>query len=146
MIRTTVKATSPANMSDLYTSGHFMRINTDISLFTDVEFETYAWDKFFMAPIDAGCLAFIVQTSDVKFMVQTFARLAHSPRSIYRASRKYLFVPSRYIEDTIFETGVKEVFSIRETDFMPDLVIAKFVAERSLVSGYSTRVLPIPGE
>lgn len=99
-----------------------------------------------MAPIDAGCLAFVVQTSDVKFMVQTFARLAHSPRSIHRANKKYLFVPSRDVEDAIFETGVKNVFSMREIDFMPDLVIARFVAERNLVSGYSKRTLPVAGK
>jgi hypothetical protein len=99
-----------------------------------------------MAPSDAGCLAFIIQTSDVKFMVQTFARLAHSPRSMYRANRKFLFVPSRDMEDTVFETGVKEVFSIRERDFFPDLVIAKLVAERNMISNYSRRVLPFPGE
>ncbi|XP_021918219.1 glutamate receptor ionotropic, kainate 4-like [Zootermopsis nevadensis] len=32
---------------------------------------------------------------------------------------------------------------MREIDFMPDLVIARFVAERNLVSGYSKRTLPV---
>jgi hypothetical protein len=55
------------------------------------EFESNVWDEFFMAPIDAGCLAFILQTSDVKLMTSGFARLAQSPRSVH--TRVYQEVP-----------------------------------------------------
>jgi hypothetical protein len=93
-------------------------------------FEEYAWDALLLAPMDAGCVAFIVQTADVKFMVKTFARLAHSPQSTYRANRKFLYLPSRQITDDEFENIIKQTFEMREMDFMPDLVVAKLTTER----------------
>jgi hypothetical protein len=80
--------------------------------------------------MDAGCLAFIVQTVDVRFMVKTFARLTHSPRSTLRANRRYLYLPSKQISDDTFERLITELYQTREMDFTPDVVIAK------LVNGY----------
>jgi len=88
--------------------------------------------------MNAGCLAFIIQTSDVRFMVKNFARLAHSPRSTYRANRKYLYLPSRETPDEMFEATIKEMYLIREMDFMPDLVIAKLITESVIASESSS--------
>jgi hypothetical protein len=111
----------------------------------DSGFETYTWDTFFLAPMDAGCLAFIVQTKDVRFMVKTMARLAHSPQSTYRANRRYLYLPSRRISDNAFETIIKEMFPTREMDFMPDLVIAK-LTEIEVTSESSCSTVLCTGE
>ncbi|PSN57733.1 Ionotropic receptor 41a9 [Blattella germanica] len=88
----------------------------------DEPFEGYDWDTLFLVPINSGCLAFIVQTSDIKFMVKTFARLFHTPKSIYRSNRKYLYLPAKNVD---FENVIKDLFQMREIDFMPDLVLAK---------------------
>lgn len=103
----------------------------------DAGFEEYVWDAFLLAPMDAGCLAFIVQTNDVLFMVKTMARLAHSPQSTYRVNRRFLYLPSRHIPDDAFETIIKQLFPTREMDFMPDLVVAKLTeTEQTSESSY----------
>lgn len=85
--------------------------------------------------MDAGCLAFVVQTRYLKLLVQTFARLAHSPRSTHRANRMYLFLPSVSFSENIFEADIQDVFRARQMDFMPDLVIAKLVQEGNMTDG-----------
>jgi hypothetical protein len=69
------------------------------------------------------------------FMVKTFARLMHCPQSTYRANRKFLYLPSRQIPDDVFEEIIKELFTTREMDFMPDLVIAKLKTEHRATPG-----------
>jgi ABC-type thiamine transport system substrate-binding protein len=56
-----------------------MKITYAIS--TETDFEAYARDTLFLAPMDAGYLAFILQTSDLKLIVRTFARLASDTQS-----------------------------------------------------------------
>jgi hypothetical protein len=96
--------------------------------------------------MDAGCLAFIVQTVDIRLMVKTFARLAHSPHSTYRANRRYLYLPSKHIPDDTFETAIRELYQRRELDFMPDVVIAKLVNETNDTSQISTTAVKLTGE
>jgi len=96
--------------------------------------------------MDAGCLAFIVQTVDVRLMVKTFARLTHSPRSTYRANRRYLYLPSKQIPDEMFERLIKELYQTREMDFMPDVVIAKLVNEYKDTSQANGIVMWLTGE
>jgi hypothetical protein len=97
--------------------------------------------------MDAGCLAFIVQTADVNFMVKMFARLAHCPQSIHRANRKFLYLPSQQTPDEAFEINLQQMFATREMDFMPDLVVAKLITEPDsrvrtrLLTGKCKRVL-----
>jgi hypothetical protein len=98
---------------------------------TETDFEQYAWDTFLLAPMNAGCLAFVVQTRDLKFTVDTFARLAHSPRTTHRANRMYLLLPSVPLPEAILEADVKELYHMRQLDFMPDLVIARLVTGRT---------------
>jgi hypothetical protein len=103
-----------------------------IFISTETDFEEYAWDSFILTPMDAGCLAFIIQSSDFKFVVQTFARLDHSPKSTHRANRMYLFLPSFDFPENVFEAGIKELYQMRQMDFMPDLVIAKLITEHNI--------------
>jgi hypothetical protein len=109
-------------------------------------FEQYTWDAFLLAPMDAGCLAFIVQTNDVMFMVKTFARLMHCPQSTYRANRKFLYLPSRQIPDDKFDKLIKEMFATREMDFMPDLVIARLKTDPRARPGSSGSAGLLTGE
>ena len=100
-------------------------------MFSEDEFETYSWDSLLLEPINAGCLAFIVQTDDVAFMMRSFDRLFHTPKSVYRANRKYLYIPTKMTSDEHFEQIVKESFSIREMDYMPNIVLAKLEVEKN---------------
>jgi hypothetical protein len=108
------------------------RMKITHALSTETDFEAYSWDTFLLAPMDAGCLAFIVQTSDLKLIVRTFARLAHSPRATHRANRMYLILPSVQLPENIFEANIKELYHMRQMGFMPDLVIAKFVTQQNM--------------
>ena len=94
-------------------------------LFPDEFFEEYAWDTLLLQPINAGCLAYIIQTSDIYFMMKTFARLFHSPKSMNRNNRKYLYLPETYVDETDFNSSIKELYESMEISFMPDLVIAR---------------------
>jgi hypothetical protein len=82
--------------------------------------------------MDAGCLAFIAQTRDLKLIVRTFARLAHSPRATHRANRMLLILPSVELPENIFEAKIKELYHMRQMGFIPDLVIAKFVTQHNV--------------
>jgi hypothetical protein len=108
------------------------RMKITYAISTETHFEAYAWDTFFLAPMNAGCLAFIVQTSDLKLIVRTFARLAHSTRATHRANRMYLILPSVGLPENVFEANIKELYHMRQMGFMPDLVIAKFVTEQNM--------------
>jgi hypothetical protein len=99
---------------------------------TETDFEEYAWDTFLLVPMNAGCMAFVVQTRDLKFAVRSFARLAHSPRTTHRASRKYLLLPSAPLPEKILEANIREVYHMRQMGFMPDLVIARLVTEQNV--------------
>jgi len=114
--------------------------------FFETDFEEHTWDTLLLAPMEAGCVAFIVQTVDVRLMVKTFARLTHSPRSTYRANRRYLYLPSQQIPDDMFERLIRELYQTREMDFMPDVVIAKLVNEHKDTSQSSGTVVWLTGE
>ncbi|PSN57696.1 Ionotropic receptor 41a13 [Blattella germanica] len=101
-------------------------------------FEQYEWDIFLVNLMDASCLAFIIQTSDISFMVKTFARLAHSPLSLQRAVRKFLYLPTQEVPDDIFESNLRELYTRREMDFMPDVVVAKLITEFDVISENDT--------
>ena len=101
-------------------------------IYTEADFEEYPWDTFFLSPMNAGCLAFVVQTRNLKLLVQTFSRLAHSPRSTHRSNRMYLFLPSVDLQENVFEADIYDLFHTRQMDFMPDLVIAKILKENNM--------------
>ncbi|KAJ9599189.1 hypothetical protein L9F63_010320 [Diploptera punctata] len=88
-------------------------------------FEEYEWDSLLVGLMDASCLAFIVHTSDIQFMVKTFARLFHSPLSHQRADRKFLYLPTQQVSDNEFDSNIRQLYRLREMDFMPDTVVAK---------------------
>ncbi|PSN57697.1 Ionotropic receptor 41a11 [Blattella germanica] len=108
----------------------------------DTEFEGYVWEERLLQPINDGCLAFIVQTSELRSMMRAFPRLFHSPKSVYRANRKYLFLPigNELNTSDSFEETIVDVFSMREMDFMPDVVIAKLLVDYN-TSDFTARKL-----
>jgi hypothetical protein len=44
----------------------------------------------------------------------------------------YLLLPSVEVPENIFEANIKELYHMRQMDFMPDLLIAKFVTEQNM--------------
>ncbi|KAJ9599187.1 hypothetical protein L9F63_010318, partial [Diploptera punctata] len=102
----------------------------------NAEFEEYPWEQPLLEPINAGCLAFIIQTTQIQLMIKTFPRMFHSPKSIYRANRKYLYLPieNNLMPEYVYEKTVQEIFSMREMDIMPDIVFAKILDGRNKTS------------
>jgi hypothetical protein len=47
----------------------------------------------------------------------------------------YLLLPSVPLPEDILEADINELYRMRQLDFMPDLVIARFVTHTSLSSG-----------
>ena len=95
------------------------------------DFEEYAWEERVMRSINAPCLGYVVQTSNIKWMVQSFARMYHNPRAEQRYNRTFLYLPvvSRLMSDAEFEQHVSEVFHLEQMTLMPDLDIVKLVQE-----------------
>ena len=60
-------------------------------------------------------------------MIEAFPRMFHSPKSVYRANRKYLYLPIG--STNMSEELIGEIYSMRQMDFMPDLVMAVIVNE-----------------
>ncbi|PSN57730.1 Ionotropic receptor 41a14 [Blattella germanica] len=113
------------------------------------DFEEYAWESFLLPPLDAGCLAFVIQTSNITFMVKSFARLAHSPKSTYRANRRFLYLPASETPGSLFESHIKDLYVKREMDFMPDIVVAKLIItdkEWEMDQDNSSETPGLPGE
>lgn len=77
-------------------------------------------------------MAFVVQTRNLKLLVQMFTRLAYSPRSTHRSNRMYLFLPSVDFPENVFEADKQDLFHTRKMDFMTDLVTAKLLNEDSM--------------
>ena len=84
-----------------------------------------------MHSLNAPCMGYVVQTSAIKWMVRSFARMYHSQKSVQRNNRTFLYLPvvSRLMSDAEFERNVREVFHTTEMDLMPDLDIVKVVKE-----------------
>ncbi|KAJ9599191.1 hypothetical protein L9F63_010322, partial [Diploptera punctata] len=95
-------------------------------------FEEYAWESLILPAMDAGCLGFIIQTSDVTFIVKTFSRLSHSPKSTYRANRRFLYLPANINPQRELHNVINQLYSQREMDFMPDMVIANLTVQHHL--------------
>jgi hypothetical protein len=44
----------------------------------------------------------------------------------------YLFLPSIHFPDNVFDAHVRELYRMRQMDFMPDLVIAKLITKENI--------------
>ena len=84
-------------------------------------------EKLMLVAMDEKCLGIIIQVSDPVLMVSAVSEL--SKRSQTPANRRLLFLPPNSSSAAIrmqYSRAVDDVLKMREMDFFPDLVIARF--------------------
>jgi hypothetical protein len=92
-----------------------------------LESGTLKFEEFLIDFLNAGCPMYVIQVSNPKAVIHCFARA--SRRAMFRANRHYLFLPvvqeACDISD-ISSVDVGNIFTMKEMDYMPDLVVARF--------------------
>jgi hypothetical protein len=86
-------------------------------------------EKLMLVAMDEKCLGIIVQVADPVLMVSAVSKL--SKRSQTPANRRLLFLPPDSPSAAIrtqYSRAVDDVLKMREMNFFPDLVIARFQA------------------
>lgn len=84
-------------------------------------------EKLMLVAMEEKCLGIIIQVSDPVLMVSAVTEL--SRKSQTRANRRVLFLPPSSTSAAIrrqFSQAVVDLLKMREMDFFPDLVIARF--------------------
>ena len=81
---------------------------------------TLKFESLLINTFNAGCPLFVIQVTNPKAVVNCLAR--SSRRAEYRMNRQYLFLPSPENK-----TNMDDIFSMKEMDYMPDVVIAKII-------------------
>jgi hypothetical protein len=87
---------------------------------------TLKFEKLLIDSLNAGCPMYVIQVSNSEAVIHCFARA--SRRAMFRANRHYLFLPVVQegcdISD-ISSVNVGNIFTMKEMDYMPDLVVAR---------------------
>ena len=92
-------------------------------------FDKFSFVQLALASLDARCTGYLVQVPDLSFMVAAFAELTRWASQ--RVNRQFLFLPTVTGASDRWESDIKQVFSRRCMDFMPDLVVVRVVSEDS---------------
>jgi hypothetical protein len=90
--------------------------------------ETLNFETLLIDSLNAGCPIYVIQVSNPKAVIHCFARA--SRRALFRANRKYLYLPALQDGFTFSDnTGMnpKDIFTMKEMDYMPDLVVARIM-------------------
>ena len=84
-------------------------------------------EKLMLVAMEENCLGIIIQVSDPILMVSAVSELSRKSQTC--ANRRLLFLPPRSPSAAIrrqFSQAVVDLLKMREMDFFPDLVIARF--------------------
>jgi hypothetical protein len=84
-------------------------------------------DKLMLVAMEEKCLGIIIQVSDPVLMFSAVSELLRKSQT--RANRRLLFLPPSFPSAAIrrqFSQAVVDLLKMREMDFFPDLVIARF--------------------
>lgn len=97
-------------------------------IYTNKEAEMYnITETLMLVAMEENCLGIIIQVSDPVLMVSAVSEL--SRKSETRANRRLLFLPPSSPSAAIrrqFSRSVVNLLKMRDMDFFPDLVIARF--------------------
>jgi hypothetical protein len=99
--------------------------------YTSLNDGTLKFEELLIDSLNAGCLMYVIQVSNPKAVIHCFARA--SRRAVFRANRKYLFLPVVKEGSDISESNgmeVENIFKMKEMDYMPDLVVARVTPNR----------------
>jgi hypothetical protein len=86
------------------------------------------FEELLLSTLNQRCMGYIIQVSDLEFMVDTFNRLTR--KSFQRINRQYVYLPTlTNISSSSLEKwdkSIRNIFPLRSLDFMPDLVVARY--------------------
>jgi len=86
------------------------------------------FEELLLLTLNQRCMGYIIQVSDLEFMVDTFNRLTRT--SFQRINRQYVYLP--ILTDISisslekWDKNIRNIFPLRSLDFMPDLVVARY--------------------
>jgi hypothetical protein len=89
---------------------------------------TLKFEGLLIESLNAGCPIYVIQVSNPKAVIHCFARA--SRRAMFRANRHYLYLPVVQERSAVSDSpdiSVEDIFTMKEMDYMPDLVVAKIV-------------------
>jgi hypothetical protein len=90
-------------------------------------------EKITLRALDEKCLGLIIQVSDPVQTILTVNKL--SARSLTRANRRFLFLPPAALATNThrqYSSAVNDMLRMREIDFFPDLVMARFQTHKRI--------------
>jgi hypothetical protein len=86
------------------------------------------FQELLLLTLNQRCTGYIIQVSDLEFMVESFNRLTR--RSFQRVNRQYVYLPilSGVSISSLekWDKSIRNIFPLRSLDFMPDLVVARY--------------------
>ncbi|KAJ9590102.1 hypothetical protein L9F63_016781 [Diploptera punctata] len=107
-------------------SSQVKEINTQI--WEELDNITKEFEYILRSAINLKCFGYIIQVSNYKSVVYSFARTTKF--SVQRGHLRLLFVPVIYIsnngETIIHQQSLDEVFSLKQMNNIPDVVVIKF--------------------
>jgi hypothetical protein len=89
--------------------------------------ETQAFERLLTKAMDAGCGSYIVQVRNISSVIHSFART--SRRAVIRSCKNFVYLPTT-LDGELFP--LKNIFSMKEMDHMPDTIITRFVNVKTL--------------
>ena len=99
---------------------------------TELTNDTQKFERLLIESMEAGCESYIVQVRKIKSVIHSFARTTR--RAVTRCRKKFLYLPVT-LEGEVLQ--LKNIFSMKEMNYMPDLIIARFanseITESSLI-------------
>jgi hypothetical protein len=90
--------------------------------------ETLNFEDLLIESLNAGCPLYVIEVSNPKAVVHCFGRA--SRRAVFRANRQYLYLPVVQGWDDVSDNthiSVEDLFTMKEMNYMPDLLVAKVV-------------------
>jgi hypothetical protein len=111
---------------------HFSRDAERTSAFTEISGSTkepeLSFEELLLLTLNQRCTAYIIQVTDLEFMVASFNILTR--RSPQRTNRHYVYLPTLSGNSISslekWDEGIRSIFPLRPLHFMPDLVVARY--------------------
>lgn len=114
--------------------------DSDILDSTKLSNETQVFERLLIETMNTGCETYIVQVRNIRSVIHSFARTTR--RAITRYSKKFLFLPVTLESENSYS---ENVFCMKEMNYMPDLIIARFVHPKKrsdlIQHGYKNNVI-----
>lgn len=99
---------------------------SDTLNYASLDSGTLKFEELLVDSLNAGCPMYVIQVSNPKAVIHCFSRA--SRRAMSRANRQYLFLPVVKEGSDIPKSSsmkVENIFTMKEMDYMPDLVVAR---------------------